>query len=141
LVVFPIGVALATIEMQLPAVARLVPIMIGAIVLVAGVLQLTHWKLRHLACCRDVVSDRTLRPNAATAWRLGVRLGLHCGYCCSNLMMILLVLGVMDLRAMAVVTAAITLERLSPVGARIPQLIGTIVIGAGMFLVTHASTA
>ena len=141
LAVFPIGVALATIEMQLPALARVVPFMIGAIVLIAGVLQLTHWKVRRLACCREVVSDRTPPANAATAWRLGLRLGLHCGYCCSNLMMILLVAGVMDLRVMAVVTAAITVERLAPASARIAQLIGTFVIASGLFLITHASTA
>jgi predicted metal-binding membrane protein len=34
--------------------------------------------------------------DAGTAWRHGVRLGLHCGYCCANLMLILLVLGMMD---------------------------------------------
>jgi predicted metal-binding membrane protein len=142
LIVFPVGVALATIEMQLPALARVVPLTIGAIVLIAGGLQLTEWKARHLACCREEVgSDRTRPPNAASAWRLGVRLGLHCGYCCSNLMVILLVVGVMDLRAMAVVTAAITIERLTPPSARIAQLIGTIVIGAGLLLITYASIA
>jgi predicted metal-binding membrane protein len=141
LVVFPIGVALATIEMQLPALARVVPLMIGAVVLIAGVLQLTHWKVRRLACCSEVVSDHPLPAHAATAWRLGLRLGLHCGYCCSNLMVILLVAGVMDLRVMAVVTTAITAERLAPASARPAQLIGTIVIGAGLFLITHASTA
>ena len=33
---------------------------------------------------------------------------LHCSYCCAGLTAILLVIGVMDLRAMAVVTATIT---------------------------------
>ena len=52
LVVFPLGVALAEIEMRAPAVARAVPIAVGVVVLVAGVLQFTEWKARHLACCR-----------------------------------------------------------------------------------------
>jgi hypothetical protein len=38
----------------------------------------------------------------------GLRLGLHCGACCAGLTAILLVIGVVDLRVMAVVTAAIT---------------------------------
>jgi hypothetical protein len=46
------------------------------------------------------------------------RLGLHCCRCCAGLIAILLVIGVMDLRAMAVVGAAITVERIAPAGER-----------------------
>jgi predicted metal-binding membrane protein len=76
--------------------------------------------------------------DAATAWRHGVRLGLHCSHCCANLMAILFVLGVMDLRAMAVVTAAITAERLLPAGERVGRAIGAIVLGAGLVLIARA---
>src|SRR3954465_4273436 len=41
---FPVGVALAAIEMQRPALARGVPIGVGVVVLIAGCLQLTAWK-------------------------------------------------------------------------------------------------
>ena len=51
--VFPLGAALAEIEMQQPALARAVPIAVGAVVLIAGFLQFTAWKARHLACCRE----------------------------------------------------------------------------------------
>src|SRR6266576_3323819 len=40
---FPLGVALAAIEMQLPALAGAVPIAIGVVVLIAGALQFTEW--------------------------------------------------------------------------------------------------
>src|ERR1700738_1164915 len=36
---FPLGVALAAVEMQVPALARAVPIAVGAVVLIAGALQ------------------------------------------------------------------------------------------------------
>src|SRR3984885_11345252 len=49
---FPLGVALAAVEMQLPALARVVPIAVGAVVLIAGALQFTAWKAHQLACCR-----------------------------------------------------------------------------------------
>ena len=52
LVAFPLGVALAEIEMRAPAVARAVPIGVGVVVLVVGAFQFTAWKARHLACCR-----------------------------------------------------------------------------------------
>ena len=71
----------------------------------------------HLACCREAPGrGRTLPADVGTAWRHGLRLGLHCSQSSAGLMVILLVIGVMDLRAMAVVAAAITIERLAPAG-------------------------
>jgi len=137
---FPLGVALAAIEIQQPALARAVPIAVGVIVLIAGCLQLTAWKARQLACCREAPGrGRRLPADAGTAWRHGLRLGLHCSRCCVGLMAILLGLGVMDLRAMAVVTAAITVERLAPAGERVARAIGAVVVGAGLFLIARAA--
>jgi predicted metal-binding membrane protein len=108
---FPLGAALAAAEMRLPALARTVPVAVGVVVLVAGSLQFTAWKAHHLACCRAAPGrGRTLPADAGTAWRHGLSLGLHCSYCCAGLTAILLVIGVMDLSAMAGVTAAITVE-------------------------------
>jgi predicted metal-binding membrane protein len=53
-------------------------------------------------------------------------------------MAILLVVGVMDPGVMAVVTAAITAERLSPAGERVARAIGAVVIGAGLLLIARA---
>ena len=50
--------------------------------------------------------DRTLPADSGTAWRHGPRLGLPCAFCCTGLIAILLVIGVMDLRAMAVVASS-----------------------------------
>src|SRR5882757_9991964 len=49
---FLLGVALAAVEMQQPALAPAVPIAVGVVVLIAGSLQFTTWKAHHLACCR-----------------------------------------------------------------------------------------
>jgi predicted metal-binding membrane protein len=135
---FPLGVALAAIEMRLPALARAIPITVGAIVLIAGALQFTTWKARHLAYCRNAC-DRTLPADAGAAWRYGLRLGLHCGCCCAGLMAILFAIGVMDLRAMAVVMAAITAERLAPTGERVAHALGIVTIGAGLLLIAQAA--
>jgi predicted metal-binding membrane protein len=137
---FPLGVALAAIEMQQPALARAVPIAVGVVVLLAGFLQLTAWKARHLACCREAPGPgRTLPADAGTAWRHGLRLGLHCASCCVGLMAILLVIGVMDLGAMVVVGVAITVERLAPAGERVARAIGAVVVGGGLFLIARAA--
>lgn len=137
---FPLGVALAEIEMRQPALSRAVPLAVGGVVLLAGALQWSAWKARHLACCREAPGrGRPLPADAGTAWRHGLRLGLHCGHCCAGPMAVLLVLGVMDLRAMAFVTAAITAERLAPAGERIAQALGAVVAGTGLFLIARAA--
>jgi predicted metal-binding membrane protein len=138
--VFPLGVALAAIEMKQPAIARTVPIAVGVVVLVAGGLQYTAWKARLLACCREAPArGRTLPADSGTAWRHGLRLGLLCSHCCAGLTAILLVVGVMDLRAMAVVGAAITVERLAPAGERVARATGAVAIGAGLLLIVRAA--
>jgi predicted metal-binding membrane protein len=110
------------------------------VVLIAGALQFTAWKAHHLACCREAPRrGRTLRADAGTAWRHGLRLGVHCSYGCAGLTAILLVIGVMDLGAMAVVTAAITVERVAPAGERVARAIGAVAVGAGFFLIARAA--
>jgi predicted metal-binding membrane protein len=135
---FPLGVALAGVEMQSAAVSRAVPVVSGAIVLIAGALQFTAWKARCLACCR-AMPGRALPVDAMTALRHGLRCGLHCGFCCAGPTAILFVLGVMDRRAMALVTAAISIERLAPAGEAAARAIGAVSIGAGLLLIAKAA--
>jgi predicted metal-binding membrane protein len=137
---FPLGVALAAVEMQLPALARAVPMAVGVVILIAGAFQFTAWKAHYLACCRqEAWRGRTLRADGLTAWRHGLRLGLHCSYCSAGLTAILLVIGVMDLRAMALTAAAMAAERLAPSGDRVARVIGVIVVGAGLLLTGRAA--
>ena len=131
--VFPLGVVLAEIAMRQPALARVVPIAAGVVVLLAGAFQFTAWKARHLACCREAPrSARALPADAGRAWRHGLRLGLHCAYCCAGLTAVLLVIGVMDLRAMALVTAVTTIERLAPRGERVARAMGVVIVELGL---------
>jgi predicted metal-binding membrane protein len=136
---FLLGGALATMEMRLPALARAVPIAVVVVAFIAGALQFTSWKVHHLTCCRELPGHRSLPANAGAAWRYGLRLGLHCSYCCLGLMALLLVIGVMDLRAMAVVATAITAERLAPDGERAARAIGVVVIAASLLLMARAA--
>lgn len=139
-VVLSIGASLAAAEMQWPAMARAVPFAIGVVVLLAGALQYTGWKAHHLACCRATPwPDHTLSAELATAWRQGLRLGLHCSYSSAGLTAILLAFGFMDLRVMAVVTAGITVERLAPDSERVARAIGVVVIVVGLFLIARAA--
>jgi predicted metal-binding membrane protein len=134
---FPVGVTLAGFAMQQPSLSRAVPSLSGIAVLVAGLFQFTAWKARQLACWRDASGRADVLPgDVPAAWREGLRLGLLCVRCCVNLMAILLVAGVMDLRVMAAVTVAITAERLGPAG-RIARVVGAFAVAAGALLVAR----
>lgn len=54
-------------------------------------------------------------------------------------MSILLVMGMMNLFGMAIITAAITFERLAPSTKWVAGSIGTVGIGAGSFLIAQAA--
>jgi predicted metal-binding membrane protein len=165
MVAFPLGFALAEAEMQYSALSRAVPTAVGVIVLIAGACQFTAWKAHHLACCRESAAfargyprelrrdpavavfgrgggperGRRLPADAGTAWRHGLRLGLHCSCCSAGLTATLLVMGVMDLGVMTAVATAITAERLAPVGERVARAIGVIVVCASVLLLARAA--
>lgn len=135
---YPAGVALAIAEMRWPALARSVPLATGLVLLLAGVVQLSPWKARQLSRCRDAPGGAPLPAGAGAAWRHGLRLGARCGLCCSGLMAVLLVAGVMDLAAMALVAAAITVERLAPWPDWAARAAGAVVFAAGALAIARA---
>jgi predicted metal-binding membrane protein len=132
--VFSLGVALTAAEMLRPAFARALPLTAAAVVVGGGALQFTPWKARHLAWCREA----SVPTGSVPAWRHGIRLGIHCSQSCIGLTAAVLVVGVMDLRAMAVATALITAERLGPAGAHVVRAIGALGVGAGLVLFARA---
>jgi predicted metal-binding membrane protein len=137
---FLLGAGLAALEMQLPALARVVPIALGGVVVAVGALQFTSWKARQLACCRQAPGcSCDLPADPGTAWQTGLRFGLQCSRCCAGLTTILLVMGIMDWRVMAVVTAATTAERFAPAGEQVARAIGAVAVGIGLVLVARSA--
>lgn len=136
--VFPAGAALAVSAMRSTAFARAMPLCSGIVVMVAGAVQFTEWKARRVACCRNAPQHGLVSAagaGTAAAIKHGLRLALHCGCCCANLMAALFALGVMDLRAMAAATVAMTIEQWTPWGGRTLQGIGATVMATGLFLI------
>ena len=125
-----VGLAVFALEALLPPAS---PGVIGAVVLIAGVGQFTGGKQRALLGCRE--RPGSLAADADTAWGHGLHLGLHCVGSSAGLTAILLVVGMMDLAAMAAVTMAITAERLAPSGQRIARVIGVILAAIGLALI------
>jgi predicted metal-binding membrane protein len=136
---YPLGILVGAAEMRWQALARLVPIATGIVVVLAGCLQLSAWKARHLRCCRNASGcGPWLAPDAQGAWRYGLRLGVHCSQCCSSFMLILLVTGVMDLGTMAGVATAITVERLTPWPEMAARAAGMIAVATGALVIARA---
>ncbi|MDB5882142.1 MAG: hypothetical protein JWP43_2020, partial [Ramlibacter sp.] len=137
-IVFAVGAALAQVTLQVAAAARAVPLSMGLVVLLAGAFQLTAWKARSLRFCRPASGSAFAAPAlGGNALHYGVWLGLHCARACAGLTFIFLVIGVMDLRAMAAVAAAITIERLAPAGERAARVTGMVAMLAGACLVVR----
>src|SRR5260370_42226995 len=90
--VFPLGAALVEIEMQQPALARVVPIAVGVVVVIAGIVQFTGWKAHHLACGREPSGrERTWPPDAAPALRPGLGIRPNSTDACACVTVVLLV--------------------------------------------------
>ncbi|SDB93341.1 DUF2182 domain-containing protein [Paraburkholderia lycopersici] len=143
LLVFAARTQFAAIAVQAPSLAHTAPAMAGVVVAIAGTLQFTAWKGRWLAACGMLPSCGHAGVGVRAAARQGARLGRHCLYCCGNLMAALLAAGVMDRPAMALVTIAITAERLAPASfsGRVARGIGVAAIMVGVVMVVRTVTA
>ena len=127
--VYALGVALSAAEMRSAALSRSVPVATALLLLLAGLVQVSPWKNRQLGHCRDgSACAASASPDLRGAWGHGLRLGARCSLSSASLMIILVAIGVMDLGAMALVTGAVTLERVAPWPVRAARAIGLIVI-------------
>jgi predicted metal-binding membrane protein len=129
---YPVGVALAAAAMRSPAIARAVPLATAIVVLLAACVQLSPWKARRLARCRDMPVRSGSLSYARRAWRHGLRLGADCALCCAGFMTVLLVEGVMNLAVMAAIGGLITLERLATRHSSAAHAVGLAVGAAGL---------
>ncbi|WP_233872345.1 DUF2182 domain-containing protein [Paraburkholderia adhaesiva] len=136
---YPVGACLAALALCVSAFSRAVPFMAGVIVLLAGAFQLSIAKARFLACCRAASPQSFARYGAmGAAWRHGARLGWYCIGCCAGLTAMVLVVGVMDLRAMALAAVAISGERFARNGARVARIVGGCLLAAGGVMLAKA---
>lgn len=145
-IVFVGGNTLAATLPSAAALARRVPLAAGLLIVLAGAVQFTAWKARRIACCATLRSLdripaselRTVRTLRA-ACRFGFRLAFEGGLCCANLMLVLLLVGVMDSRAMVAITAAASLERIVPARGRTARAIGAAVAATGVCVAAQAA--
>jgi predicted metal-binding membrane protein len=106
----------------------------GALLIVAGLYQLTPLKSACLTQCRTPLSFvmTSWRDGLGGALRMGVEHGLYCLGCCWLLFVILFPLGIMNVAAMAVITVLIFAEKVFPWGARIAPVTAGVLVLCGI---------
>ena len=106
----------------------------GILLITVGVLQFSPLKKSCLKHCRSPIGFLMTdwRKGIKGAWIMGFRHGWYCLGCCYALMLILFVGGVMNLAWVAALTLAVAIEKMTPRGESIAQLLGGALILAGV---------
>ncbi|MBA3896687.1 MAG: DUF2182 domain-containing protein [Sphingomonadaceae bacterium] len=109
----------------------------GALLIAAGLYQLTPLKRRCLDNCRSPLAFlmRGWRPGIAGTLRLGLSHGLYCLGCCWLLMALLFAGGVMNLAWVALLAGIVLIEKVAPRGVPVAQAVGGLAIAAGVALI------
>jgi predicted metal-binding membrane protein len=112
----------------------------GALLVIAGLYQLTPLKNSCLQACRSPAAfiSNHWKRGIAGGFRLGLDHGAYCLGCCWALMLLLFVGGVMNLWWIGTLTVVILLEKLAPLGAHGGRLFGLLLIAFGVWNLAHA---
>jgi predicted metal-binding membrane protein len=107
---------------------------VGAVLLVAGIYQLTPLKSACLKRCRSPLDFLVThwRNGHLGALRLGAEHGAYCIGCCWALMVVLVVAGAMGLVWVIAIALAVAAEKLLPGGPWLGRIGGIALIGAGI---------
>ena len=130
---------LASLVLVSPMMEATSPALSAALLIMAGVYQLTPLKRVCLRACQSPLAFlmNRWRAGAPAAFRMGVEHGVYCVGCCWALMLLLFVGGVMNLLVIAALTALVAFEKLAPLGGRAARVSGALLIGAGLWMLVR----
>jgi predicted metal-binding membrane protein len=117
-----------------PAMALVSPKHAAALLVAAGVYQLTPLKQACLSHCQSPLGFMMSRWRAGPwgALRMGTRHGQYCLGCCWAVMCVLFAVGVMNLAWVALLSAFILAEKIAPFGAVVARAGGALMLAAGL---------
>lgn len=130
--IYALGVAFAAVAMRSESFSRAVPFLVSALLIAAGSIQFTRWKMTHLSRCRSPFGCATSCPQHESSFQLGCKQGAACCICCVAPMTIQLALGVMNPLVMIAVATIIAAEKLLPRPALVARFVGISTIIAGV---------
>ena len=121
-----------------PAMRTSSPYLGGAILVGAGIYQLTPFKGACLTHCRSPLGFMmtSWREGPLGAFQMGLRHGAYCVGCCWALMCVLFVVGVMNLAWVAALTIFVLLEKAGPAGGTLARIAGAGMVIAGVLRIT-----
>ena len=105
----------------------------AAVLILAGIYQLSPWKHRCLNHCRNPAEflSHHRRPGRLGAVRMGIAHGAFCVGCCWVLMALLFVGGIMNVLWIAVLAIVVLLEKLAPHGPWFARVTGIVLLAWG----------
>ena len=110
----------------------------GALLLVAGIYQLTPMENACLVQCRAplrfIQNHGGFRPGIGGSLRLGMLHGVYCIGCCWALMALLFVGGVMNVLWIAAIAIVVLAQKLLPGGTWHARLVGIAAIAGGAWM-------
>jgi predicted metal-binding membrane protein len=110
----------------------------GAVVVLAGIYQLTPLKNVCLKACRSPIGfimTHDFGGGAVSAVKVGAAHGLYCLGCCWTLMAVLAVLGLMNVVWMAAFAVLFFLEKNWRSGVPLSRAVGLVCILGGLFVI------
>lgn len=113
----------------------------AAVLILAGLYQLTPWKSACLAHCRSPIAFLTQhwRPGLTGTFRMGLSHGAYCVGCCWAVMSVLFVVGVMNLAWIAALSAFALVEKILPWGHAVARTTGALLLGAGVVVLARST--
>jgi predicted metal-binding membrane protein len=137
---FSLGVTALQYALQNVAIVsnemRTGPVAGGIILAAAGIYQLTPLKNVCLKRCRSPIGFfmTSWRDGGRGAFAMGLEHGAFCLGCCSMLMALLFVAGVMNLAWVAAISVLVLVEKAAPYGRAIAFASGVAMIATGLVL-------
>jgi predicted metal-binding membrane protein len=110
----------------------------GAVLIAAGIYQLTPWKGKCLMHCRSPLNFLMThwREGMPGAFWLGASHGVYCLGCCWALMCVLFAVGVMNLAWVAALAVVVLVEKVAPKGIWLARASGAALIAYGALVIS-----
>ncbi len=127
---------LAALFLVSPMMETTTPAAGGALLLMAGLYQLTPLKQACLRACHSPLGFLMgrWRAGARGAFRMGLEHGAYCVGCCWALMLLLFVGGGMNLAVILALTAFVAFEKMTPFGVHSARISGVLLAVAGLWM-------
>ena len=109
------------------------PMLVGVLLIAAGIYQWTPLKEACLAHCRAPF-DFLTRHWGRGPFRAGLHHGLFCLGCCWMLMVLLFAFGLMNLLWIAALALLVLIEKVLPIGGRMSHVTGVALIAWGVWV-------